>query len=163
MSPLRPPSEGERLPPFSLPSSTGETLSLEGYRHRKNLVLFFYHGAACPSCRSYLAALATNTLRFEEYRAQVLAISTDPPEASIRLVEEMELPFPLLSDPTGEVVERFTERDEEGHSSPALYLTDRFGALFASWRVAEADRLPGREKILNTLLFIELQCPECEA
>ena len=67
------------------------------------------------------AALATNTPRFEERRAQVLVIPLDPLEASIRLAEEMALPFSLLSDSTGEVVERFTDRDEEGRHNPPVH------------------------------------------
>jgi len=43
-----PPGIGAPAPDFTLPSSTGENISLEDFKGRKNVVLFFYPKADTP-------------------------------------------------------------------------------------------------------------------
>ncbi len=42
------PGMGAPAPGFTLPSSTGENVSLEDFKDRKNVVLFFYPKADTP-------------------------------------------------------------------------------------------------------------------
>ena len=41
---------GDRAPDFTLPSLTGEPVSLESFLGKKDIVLYFYHKDDTPSC-----------------------------------------------------------------------------------------------------------------
>ncbi len=51
-----------------------------------------------------MAAIAREYGAFTRRGGQVAAISVDPPAANAAMVEKLQLPFPLLSDPGGEQV-----------------------------------------------------------
>ncbi len=103
---------GKVAPDFKAPcyfqGAIGET-ELSGYRGRW-VVLFFYPGDFTCVCPTELAALAAKYPAFKELDAEILAISTDSPEAHARWNEaELErmvpggVRFPMLSDPEGSV------------------------------------------------------------
>ena len=56
----------------------------------------------------------------------------------------------------------FGAADEAGRPAPAVYITDRYGEVFGSYRSAGGQALPKLEEILDWLAFINSQCPECE-
>ncbi|MEM3676529.1 MAG: hypothetical protein QW176_00075 [Candidatus Bathyarchaeia archaeon] len=67
------------------------------------------------------------------------------------------MPFPMLSDRCGINSEKLTYIDKSrGMLIPAVFITDRFGALRYQKIAEEAADLPGAAEILNELLLIEL-------
>ena len=59
-----------------------------------------------------------------------MGISVDPPAHNMAMVEKLDLPFPLLSDPRGEVIRSLgLWNDEEGVSEPAIVVLDRAGTI----------------------------------
>ena len=54
----------------------------------------------------------------------------DPPTHNAAMVEKLDLPFPLLSDPKGELIKRMgLWNEEEGVSEPAIVVLDRSGTV----------------------------------
>ena len=43
----------------------------------------------------------------------------------------------------------------------AIYITDRFGEVFAVFRESEKQAMPSVQEILGWLSFVNSQCPEC--
>ena len=43
----------------------------------------------------------------------------------------------------------------------AVYVTDRFGEVFATFRESEKQAMPSVQEILGWLDFVNSQCPEC--
>lgn len=150
------------VPSFTLPSSQGGEVELWDYKMRKNLLILFYHGADCPACRKELKMLAENYGELVELEAEVLAISSDALERSREVSVKLNLPYPLLSDPEGKVIEKFTHRQgEKKAASPSVFITDRYGTLYYQLISDEISGLPDLAEILSWLRFIQSQCPEC--
>ena len=82
---------------------------------------------------------------FQTLRTDILAISIDPPEDSLKVVNKLDLSFPILSDPGLKVIDQFGLRHEGGMmgkdiARPAVYLLNDQGkvvwqALTDNWRV----------------------------
>jgi peroxiredoxin len=83
-------------------------------------------------------------------------------EESTELSARLGLPYPLLSDPEGRAIERYTYWGEEGDEPlPSLFVIDRYGTLHYQCITQEVTELPEGEEILSWLNFIQSQCPEC--
>jgi len=99
---------GDRAPVFSLPSGSGETLSLNNYIGIKPVVLYFYPKDNTVVCRKEACAFRDN---YDEFRrlegAEVFGISSDPVESHNGFSSEHRLPFRLLSDEKGAVRELY--------------------------------------------------------
>ena len=144
-------------PNFRLPSSGGEAIVLNDYRHRQPVVLFLAHGAACPSCRERLRAFAASYDAYREWDAEVLAVIPESPDAAWALVAALGLPFPVLSDEEGRVRQAYT--GQEGQVG--VFVLDRYNAPQAWWLAGEAGELLTPGEALDWVQLGELACPEC--
>jgi hypothetical protein len=84
---------------------------------------------------------------------KLAAISVDPPSRNAAMVEKLDLPFPLLSDPKGELIKHLgLWNEEEGVSEPAIVALDRSGTVryLYSGGTDFADR-PQEETLLYIL------------
>ena len=89
---------GRPAPDFSLPSTTGENISLKQFKGKKTVVLYFYPKDATPGCTREACDFRDHTAEFEAAKVVVLGISTDSLESHQHFKEKQKLPFPLLSD-----------------------------------------------------------------
>lgn len=160
-SPGQYPTRGYRLRDFTLTSVDGKDVHPSDYRGRSGLVLVFAGGAATAS--SLLKEIGQRYSQVREEEGQVLAIVQEKREAAVRIAHKLSLPFPVLVDEDGRVHREFGGADAEGRPAPAIYVCDRYGEVFGSYRTSSSHALPRLEEILNWLSFINSQCPECEA
>ena len=95
---------GDVAPDFTLPSQSGEEVSLRDFIGRKRaIVLFFYPKDDTPGCTKEACSFRDGYEKFEELEAEVIGISSDSVRSHERFVEKHGLPFVLLSDERGEV------------------------------------------------------------
>ncbi|MFW6776026.1 thioredoxin-dependent thiol peroxidase [Nocardioides sp. CPCC 205120] len=89
---------GDVAPDFTLPSDTGEEVTLSSLRGRK-VVVYFYPAAMTPGCTTQACDFSDSldALRAEGY--EVLGISPDAPEKLAKFRERDHLTITLLSDP----------------------------------------------------------------
>ncbi|GGE45582.1 peroxiredoxin [Pullulanibacillus camelliae] len=97
---------GQAAPKFSLPSTTGETISLADYKG-KNVVLYFYPKDMTPGCTTEACDFRDNHAKFADFNTVVLGISPDPVDRHQKFTEKHDLPFPLLADTEHEVAEQY--------------------------------------------------------
>ena len=90
-------SPGDKAPQFSLPASTGETISLLGTAGRK-VVLYFYPKDDTPGCVKEACSFRDANAELRVAGVEVLGISADSLKSHRRFVEKYRLNFPLLSD-----------------------------------------------------------------
>jgi peroxiredoxin len=153
---------GKMLPYFQLPATYRlNHLGPWDYKQHKNLVLFFFHNSWCTPCRQLLGDLAKGYFEYSQLNTEVLAISQAGIEELGQLQRELELPFPLLSDIGGKVFGTYLGQVGSGLPKTAVFIADRYGALYTSATTADADELPSGREIRDWLWFIEIQCPEC--
>ena len=155
------PGKGQLIRDFTLISSLGQPISLSDYRGRSNLVLIFAGGKDGGSDIKILAEIATDYAGFLDEQTQVLAIVQCTREKAARIKAKTNLPFPLLVDEDGRIHRDTGAADKYGQPVTAIYITDRFGEVFAVYRAAEGQTMPEVREIVTWLSFINSQCPEC--
>ena len=98
---------GKPAPDFSLPSTTGENVSLKQFKGKKTVVLYFYPKDETPGCTREACDFRDHGAEFERHNAVILGISTDPLETHHKFREKHQLPFTLLSDEDATVSKLF--------------------------------------------------------
>ncbi|KTG16674.1 MULTISPECIES: peroxiredoxin [unclassified Guyparkeria] len=99
-------SVGDPAPGFVLPDQDGEARSLADYRGDW-VVLYFYPKDDTPGCTTEACSFRDNINRLIAQNAVVLGVSMDDVASHAAFAAKYELPFPLLADPEGKVVERY--------------------------------------------------------
>jgi peroxiredoxin Q/BCP len=98
--------EGEEAPDFTLRSDEGTNVSLSDFRGKK-VVLYFYPKDGTSGCTTEAKAFRDAIQDFEEANAIILGVSKDSVESHQQFKRKHNLPFTLLSDPDGEVLNRY--------------------------------------------------------
>jgi peroxiredoxin Q/BCP len=99
-------TEGGQAPTFTLPSETGESVSLKSLRG-KPVVLYFYPKDDTPGCTRQACGLRDAWGEFDKRGAIVLGISPDSPRSHTKFREKYGLPFTLLADEDHAVAEAY--------------------------------------------------------
>ncbi|UCH32850.1 MAG: thioredoxin-dependent thiol peroxidase [Candidatus Bathyarchaeota archaeon] len=99
-------NEGEEAPDFSLKADDDRIVSLSDYRGRK-VVLYFYPKDNTPGCTTEAQEFRDNIKGFNEENAVILGISKDSVESHQKFKQKHGLPFTLLSDPGGIVLDLY--------------------------------------------------------
>ena len=94
---------GSVAPGFTLPSQSGEMVSLEDFFGRKPVVLFFYPKDDSPGCTREVCVFRDNFEEFGKLGAEVIGISSDSVESHRNFAAKHDLSFPLLSDEGGNI------------------------------------------------------------
>ncbi|HZD58883.1 MAG TPA: peroxiredoxin family protein, partial [Anaerolineae bacterium] len=152
---------GTIIPFFNLPSARGGNVRTWDYKQRKHLALYFFGRAVCVECRKVLKEFTENYDNYRRLNAEVLAVGIGDISELTKLANELDLPFPVLSDATGEVTNKYTYINPETNLPyPSVFLADKFGSLEEEWIVTSEDELPGQDELLSILQLFELRCPE---
>lgn len=88
---------GDTAPDFTLPGTGGSTYSLQQFRG-KPVVLVFYPGDNTPVCTRQLCSYNDELSQFAGLSAQVLGISTQSVESHEKFAAKHGFKFPLLAD-----------------------------------------------------------------
>ena len=143
---------GQKITYFELPDQQDYPWSLSGQLEMGPVVLVFYRGDWCPYCNGQLASYARRFEEFEERGAQIAGISVDPPPNNAGMVGKLQLPFPLLSDPEGELARMCGLWDEEdGVAVPSVVVVDQSGEVRYLYAGRDFADRPEDEGIFATL------------
>ena len=97
---------GERAPDFTLEADDGREVTLSSYRGKK-VILYFYPKDGTPGCTTEAKEFRDNVKAFEKANALILGVSKDSVESHQRFKQKHALPFTLLSDPKGKVLDLY--------------------------------------------------------
>lgn len=145
---------GDRAPDFTLPSLTGESVSLASFLSKKDIVLYFYPKDQTPGCTAEACAFRDSYEVFQEAGAEVIGISSDSETSHQQFATQHHLPFILLSDPGGVVRKRYGVRATFGLlPGRVTYIIDKEGIvrhIFSS-QFAPQKHVEEALKVLQTL------------
>jgi len=99
-------NEGEEAPDFTLLGDDGRKVSLKDYRGKK-VVLYFYPKDGTPGCTREAIEFRDIAEEFEKEGAIILGVSKDSIKSHQKFKQKHELPFTLLSDPEGKVLDLY--------------------------------------------------------
>lgn len=89
---------GTQAPTFNLPASNGKNVSLEEFKGKKNVILYFYPKDDTPGCTVEACGLRDRIKDIEKQGAVVLGVSPDSVASHQKFIEKFKLSFLLLSD-----------------------------------------------------------------
>ncbi len=125
---------GHPPPDFVLPDVRNRsTVRLSDYRGRRTLVLaftrIFTDKNYCPLCYPHIVALNRAYEQFVEQRAEILLVASTDARQSARVVQDLELKMPLLSNPSCDVFQAYRVGRALGAPLPAQFVIDDQGRL----------------------------------
>ena len=124
--------KGVQAPNFSLPSVSGEKVSLSQFQGKKNVVLSFVPAAWTPVCSDQWPGYNIAKDIFNQYDAVLLGITVDNIPTLFAWTNQMgQLWFPVLSDfwPHGAVAKKYGVLRSSGVSERALFVIDKKGMI----------------------------------
>ncbi len=145
---------GDRAPDFTLPSLTGEPVSLASFAGKKDIVLYFYPKDQTPGCTAEACAFRDSYEVFQEAGAEVIGISSDSEKSHQQFATQHRLPFILLSDLGGVVRKHYGVPTTFGLiPGRVTYIVDKQGIvrhIFSS-QFAPQKHVDEALKVLRTL------------
>jgi peroxiredoxin Q/BCP len=121
---------GSVAPDFTLPSQSGQMMSLEDFIGKKPVVLFFYPKDGTPGCTKEVCAFRDNFEEFGKLDAQVIGMSSDSVESHRSFAEKHNLSFTLLSDEGAKVRKLYGVPNTFGlFPGRVTYVIDREGIV----------------------------------
>ncbi|MFH1975304.1 MAG: peroxiredoxin [Pseudomonadota bacterium] len=123
---------GDMSPDFTLPSLSGERISLSDFRGKKNVVISFIPAAWTPVCSDQWPGYNLARSFFDENDAIMLGITVDNLPTLYAWTNQMgKLWFPVLSDfwPHGAVADIYGVLRTSGVTERALFVIDKEGII----------------------------------
>jgi peroxiredoxin Q/BCP len=97
---------GDKAPDFTLPTDTGDTVTLSSLRGQ-HVIVYFYPAAMTPGCTKQACDFSDSIDRLQSEGYTVLGISPDAPAKLAKFRENDGLTITLLSDPDKEVLSAY--------------------------------------------------------
>ena len=97
---------GDSAPEIKSIDQNGNVITLEQFKGSK-VVLYFYPKDMTPGCTVQSCNLRDNYKTLLDKGYVVLGCSVDSPARHIKFIEKYDLPFPLISDESKEVVNAY--------------------------------------------------------
>jgi len=144
---------GDVAPDFLLPSITGQKVTLNQYRGKKNVVLSFVPAAWTPVCSDQWPGYNIVKDLFDKNEAVLLGITVDNIPTLYAWTNQMgKLWFPVLSDfyPHGKVAETYGVLRSDGTSERALFVIDKKGGI-RYIDVHDINKRPSLESLIREL------------
>lgn len=117
------------IEPFSLPASTGMTLSLDSFKGKVPLVLVFLSDIESDEDLELLDELDRRLKDFGAERSQVLAVARATARRTRELAEDRELSVAVLADASGAMARDYEADDDEGDNRRVAIVADKNGEL----------------------------------
>jgi peroxiredoxin Q/BCP len=97
------------------------------------LVLYFYPMDYATGASAQAEEFRADFAKYRRYNAAIVGVSTDEPGVHREFSAKYKLPFPLLSDPHGDVARAFGVPLQAGTIRHATFVIDRHGVIRKVW------------------------------
>lgn len=142
------------MPDFQLQDQNGKTHSLSDYRG-KYVVLYVYPKDDTPGCTKEACDFRDN-FELKQLGVQVLGLSKDDQESHTAFAEKYSLPFPLLSDLSGDYINEigaWGTKNMYGNITEGIkrttFVIDPEGKVVKAWYMVKVDG--HAESVLKTI------------
>ncbi|MFL6353085.1 MAG: redoxin domain-containing protein [Bryobacteraceae bacterium] len=122
---------GDMAPDFTLPSTTGDKVTLSSFRGKQTVVLAFFPAAFTGGCTKEMQTYQLGIDKFKGTDAAVFGISEDNTPSQKEFANKLGLKFPLLSDfATRKVAEEYgVFVPEYGVANRVTFVVDKDGKI----------------------------------
>lgn len=136
---------GEKVPEFSIPSTSGSDFSLKNFKGQK-ILLYFYPKDATPGCTIEGLEFSKLKPQFKKLNVEVFGISRDDLKSHDKFKCNQDFSFDLLSDEDEKACQIFDvikEKNMYGKKVMGIerstFLIDEKGKLLLEWRKVKAE------------------------
>lgn len=98
---------GDKAPDFSLVGTDGKTYHLKDFAGKQAVVVAWFPKAKTRGCTAECKSMRDSGKQLRELNVAYFTASVDTPEYNKEFAEELELDFPILSDPTSETARAY--------------------------------------------------------
>jgi peroxiredoxin Q/BCP len=137
--------EGDKAPPFALPTDGGKTVALKDLKG-SIVVLYFYPKDDTPGCTKEAIDFSAHAKALGKAGAVVIGVSKDSPTSHDKFKKKHALSITLASDEAG-IAERYgvwVKKSMYGRSYMGLerstFLIDETGAIRRIWRKVKVPK-----------------------
>ncbi len=148
---------GEKAPDFTLPDTELKPRNLREFQGQK-VVLAFFVGAFTSVCTKEMCTFRDSMTRLTDLKAQVIGISVSDPFSNKAFAEKNNLPFPVLSDYTREVVKAYNLEFPDfaglkGYTvaKRSIFVLDRQGIIRYIWITENPSVEPNYSRVEQAL------------
>ena len=146
------PTVGELAPDFTLPSTSGEKVTLSAFRGQKNVLLAWFPLAFTSVCTTELCAFSEDFAQFESADTKVFGVSVDHTASQKAFREKADFETDLLSDFKREISRLYGVLLEDAFfSKRAYFLVDKQGKLAWKWVEAELGHRRENAELLEQI------------
>lgn len=147
---------GKITPDFELPDVTHKRpVSLSDYRGKQPVILaftrIFTEKQYCPLCYPHIKAMNEHYEQFTNLGAEILMITSTDKEQSEKVVQDLGLKMPLLSDSRCFVFRNYGVGQALGAPLPAQFVLDRQGKLIFKHLFSFLDSNASVDKLIKVL------------
>ncbi|GBD07419.1 Putative peroxiredoxin bcp [bacterium HR21] len=150
---------GQKAPDFTLVDTELKPRSLQEFlQGGKPVVLAFFPGAFTGVCTKEMCTFRDSFSRLQDLNATLVAISVDGPFANKAFAQEHNLPFPVLSDYTREVVRLYDVYHEDfaglkGYTAAkrSVFVLDSTGTVRYKWVTENPAIEPPYEEVFRAV------------
>ncbi|MGL9682338.1 MAG: thioredoxin-dependent thiol peroxidase [Wolbachia sp.] len=132
---------GNNAHDFSLPTDSGENLSLSDFFDKKNVVLYFYPKDDTPGCTMEAKGFRDKINDFSSLDTVIIGVSRDSVKCHANFKTKYSLPFCLISDENAEMLEKYgvwVEKNMFGKKYMGIerttFLIDKEGKIVKIWK-----------------------------
>jgi peroxiredoxin Q/BCP len=136
---------GDQAPPFTLPASTGQTISLQDLTG-KQVVVYFYPKDDTPGCTKEACGFRDTYAALQAAGVAVLGVSADSLGSHTKFTAKYHLPFPLLADTDKAMATAYGawgEKNVRGRTVVGMkrmtFLIDAAGTIQHIWPAVKAE------------------------
>ncbi len=98
---------GDPAPPFSLKGSDGKTYSLDQFKGKSAVVIAWFPKALTKGCTAECKSLRENSKALHDLKVAYFTASVDAPELNEKFAKQLDLDYPILSDPDKTVAKEY--------------------------------------------------------
>ncbi len=97
---------GDKAPEFALQADDGKIYKLSDFNDQK-VVVYFYPKDDTRDCTKQACSLARGYAPYKKHNIKVFGINDQNPKTHAKFKKKYNLPFTLLSDPSGKVIKAY--------------------------------------------------------
>ena len=143
---------GDTAVGFELPCKPGETVNVGEMIGQEPIVLLFFPLAFSSVCTDEMCQMRDDWSAWQEIGASVFGITVDSPFVTEKFREELNIPFPILSDFNREVAQQYDALHEDlvglrGVPKRSAFVIDRQGTVIYDWVSDDPKQMPDFDAI----------------
>ena len=141
----------KKTPSYKLTAHDGQIVAQHHYTGHTHVIVYFLESVHNPRCRDYCQELARHAGAAKIFKTVIVGIAPEPVEVLARAHQELQLPFPLLSDTNSEVARRYGLQEggwlRRQRLLPALVVHDKYGIVYYLAVPEEPQERPAWDEI----------------